>query len=174
MVLVYYHSRNTTRNDITWRSPIPNSIQTGQEIWNTNVKIPSRLQVIILWLTRFLRMSRLRHLILSQKCGWGFQSSRMWRCVITSYVQSGHSVLLPPAEMFTLVLQAIPAANAVRSYPVTTYDTSLKCPVALFELHYSHGRISLRHALWDIFRSICGVTGLKASFTAYWRSSMVW
>jgi hypothetical protein len=38
----------------------------------------------------------------------------------------------------------------------------------------SHDRVVLRHVVWDIFWSICGVTRLKACLTACLRSSVVW
>jgi len=58
-------------------------------------------------------------------------SSRLVRlCIVTlpSHLEVGRSILLLPADLLTLVLQAIPHITAVLSYDITyfkTKDTSL-------------------------------------------------
>ena len=55
---------------------------------------------------------------------------------VTVEVWIGHSDLLTLAQKcFTLVLQVTPHTAAVL---LSTHDTSLQCPVDLFELHNSH------------------------------------
>jgi len=62
---------------------------------------------------------------------------------VTVEVWVGHSDLLPPTEMFMSVLRVIPYTTAVRysiynCSTLSTHNTSIQCPMDLFELHNFH------------------------------------